>query len=62
MNSVKSMSDKFRVKLRVMAAGDQQLVMRAAFDDFSVLEHENLVGVTHGGKPVGDDEAGPPLE
>jgi hypothetical protein len=32
--------------------------MNALFYDFSSVQHQNPVGITHGGKPVGDDDAG----
>ena len=32
--------------------------MPAPFDDPAPVEHQDLVGVPHGGKPVGNDKAG----
>ena len=45
-----------------MAAASEKFVMRAALNDFSVLEHQNLMRVADRGKPMRDDEAGPPLK
>ena len=42
----------------VEAAAGQKFVMLAAFDDFSVVEDKNLVGVADGGEAVGYDKAG----
>ncbi len=36
----------------------QQAVVRAALDDLAVVDHQHLVGIADGGKPVGDHEAG----
>ena len=45
-----------------MAAASEKLVMGAALNDFAVLENQNLMRVADRGKPMGDDEAGPPLK
>ena len=41
-------------------AGEQGLV-RAAFDDFTMVEDEHLIGFTDGTQAMGDDEAGTTL-
>src|SRR5207244_11287162 len=46
----------FVVELPVPAALDEQLLVRAALDDFALLEHQNLVGALNGRQPVRDDE------
>ena len=56
------MPHKLVVQLRVMPAACQQFVVRAALDDFAVLQHQNLVRVPHGREPVRHDEAGAPRE
>lgn len=38
-----------------------KLLVRADFDDASVLHHHNLIGMTNRAQPVGDDEACAPL-
>src|SRR5207249_9973032 len=40
----------------------KQFLMSPALDDFSVLEHQDLVGVADSGKPVCNHETGPALE
>src|SRR5262245_41315750 len=47
------------VELPVAAAGRVELRVRAPFDDFAGLEHQNLVGAANRRKSVGDDEGGP---
>jgi hypothetical protein len=32
----------------------------AAFGDAALVEHDDLVGIDHGGEPVGNDDRGPP--
>src|SRR6266545_4047208 len=44
------------VQLAIPAVHREQLVVRPAFDDFAVLEDENLVGAADGREPVRDDE------
>ena len=36
-----------------------QLIVSAALDDFSVLQHDNAVGVADGGQAMGDDQSSP---
>ena len=43
---------------RVMAAQRQQVGMAAAFDDLAVIQHQDFVGIDHGGKPVRDHQRG----
>src|SRR2546430_7469114 len=57
-----SVSDKFLVELRIVAAASEKLVMRPPLNNFSALEHQNLMRVADRGKPMGDDEAGPALK
>ena len=46
-----------------MAAGDvDELVVGAGLGDVAALYHHDAVGVSYGGEPVGDDEAGAALE
>ena len=51
----------FVVELFVAAVVCEEFVMRAALDDFAVLEDENLVGTPDGGQAMGDDEGGAAL-
>ena len=44
------------VQLRVEPAGGHERVVRAALGDAAALEHEDLVGVAHGGDPVRHDD------
>ena len=32
--------------------------MASALDDLAMIQHQDLVGVDHGGKPVGDHQGG----
>src|SRR5262245_39772298 len=41
---------------RILAGAGQQVAMPAALGDAAVLQHDDLVGVDHGGEAVGDDE------
>src|SRR5579883_2495323 len=50
-----------RRELGELAALGDELAERALFDDSSVLEDENLVGIADCGEPVGDDERGAAL-
>src|ERR1700716_1625063 len=45
------------VHLRVKAAALEQLPMRSALDDASLIEDQDLVGVLHRGEAVRDDDA-----
>ena len=49
------------VELVVPALLFQQLIMAASFDDLPLFQHQDGLGVTHGGEAVGDDEDGPPI-
>ncbi len=35
-----------------------ELLVGALFDEAAVVEHEDEIGLSNGGEPVGDDEAG----
>ena len=48
------------VQLPVLAVLREKLIMRATFNNPSLLQHHNCVGVADGGKPVGDHEDGAP--
>src|SRR5215203_3020819 len=48
-----------RVQPVIAPVGPQQLFVRTALDDFTVLEHENLIGAADRRKPMGDHERGP---
>ena len=50
------------VEIGVEAALGDQAGMGAALDDPAVVDDEDLVGLAHGGEPVGDDQAGAPLQ
>lgn len=45
----------------VNSVAGEQRVMRAAFDNFTVVEDEHLIGLTDGAQAMGDDEAGATL-
>src|SRR5207245_4382434 len=51
----------FVVERAVAAAECDELGVRAALDDLSLLEHENLIGAANGRQPVRDDERRPAL-
>src|SRR6266568_4896039 len=53
---------KLLVKFRVVISAAKQFVVRAAFNDFSALQHQDLVGVSNRGKPVGNYKTGAALE
>src|SRR5213592_4563093 len=57
-----SVPRKLFVKPRIVASVAKQFLMSPALDDFSVLEHQDLVGVADSGKPVCNHETGPALE
>jgi hypothetical protein len=44
------------VERGIFAAAREQFVVRAAFDDASLFEHADEIGVAHGGDAVRDDE------
>src|SRR5436190_14095508 len=46
------------VELRVDAASRHQRVVRAALDDFCIVDHENRIGAADGAEVVRDDDAG----
>ena len=46
---------------RVGARGGQERLVGAALGNFSVLDDQDLVGVDHGGQPVGDDQHRRPM-
>src|SRR4029079_10532732 len=48
------------IKHRVQPVLGQQLLMRAALNDLSILDDENHVGAAHRGKPMRADDACPP--
>src|SRR5947208_14183076 len=43
---------------RIFSARHQQLLVGAAFDDATVIEDQNLIGMHNGGEPVCDDDGG----
>src|SRR6476619_2603687 len=43
---------------RIEAAAGEKLQVRALLDDLAMVEHDDVVGMDHGGEPVGDDERG----
>ena len=44
------------VQLVILAFLGQQFIVGAAFYDAAVFQHDNCIGVAHGGKPVCDDK------
>src|SRR5204863_549988 len=48
-------------QLREVPSRLDKLIELAAFDDASVLKHQNAIGVAHGGEPVRDHEGGASL-
>ena len=46
------------VEAGVVSVQGKQFVVAADFDDAAVVEHSDLVGVAHGGNPVGDEDGG----
>lgn len=48
------------VERGVQAVGGQQLAVRPVLDDLAGVQHDDTVGVLHGGQPVGDDQRGAP--
>ena len=50
------------VQARVEPAVVQQLLMRSLFVQFAVVQHDDAVGILHGGEAVGDDEGRPPAK
>src|ERR1041385_2711873 len=47
------------VELFVPAVGDEQLLMRAVFDNLAAFEHQNLIGAPNRRQPVRDHERRP---
>src|SRR5246127_218353 len=43
---------------RIFSAKRQQLLVGATFDDATVIEDQNLIGMHNGGEPVCDDDGG----
>src|ERR1043166_2709428 len=59
-------SRAFQIKLQLVQMGvklapGEQLVVSTALLDQPVLQHEDLISLAHGGKPMCDDEGRPPL-
>src|SRR4051812_15930637 len=50
-----------RGQRRVAATGEDQVLVRARLDHASVVEHDDLIGVADGRKPVRDRNRRPPL-
>src|ERR1700722_16136965 len=48
------------VKFAVSPGKRIQRSMRAALDDFSALDHQNLIGAANGGKAMSDHKCSPP--
>jgi len=46
-------------QIGIKTAPSEQLVMRSALMDSSLLQHQNLIGMPNCAQPMGDDEAGP---
>src|ERR1700676_2900382 len=42
----------FLIKVRIISATRQQIFMRAAFDDLSIAQNDNLVGLLHRGSAM----------
>src|SRR5689334_19145724 len=53
-----SLSDEFGVQVRVMAVPSHQVVMRAALRNLSMLQHKDLMSVSHGREPMRNDKGG----
>src|SRR5439155_23432943 len=51
----------FVIELTVSPALVEQFLVRASLNDFTLLEHQNLVGAAYRRQPVRDDERRPPL-
>src|SRR5262249_12058399 len=47
-----------RPQARIETATGAQLKVLALLDDLAMIEHDDVVGMDHGGKAVGDDERG----
>src|SRR5215218_4984754 len=54
-------SEPAAVEVGELAAAGEQLVRWAGLDDPAVLDHGDLVGLDHGGEPVGDHDGRPSL-
>ena len=50
-----------RHELRINTLGSDKLGVRTRLDDFSMVENENAMGIDHTGKPVRDNQCGPPF-
>ena len=50
-----------RVQVRVEAGGREQLRVTAPFQDATLGENEDVMGVADRRQPLGDDDQGPPL-
>src|SRR2546427_584262 len=46
------------IELRIMPAARPQFFVCALLNDLPLAEHQDPMGVAHGGKPVSNDEAG----
>src|SRR6185437_8924695 len=46
------------VELFVAAVGGEQLFMRAALNNFTSFQHQNLIGAANGGEPVCNNKGG----
>ena len=44
--------------LRIKPVLPEQFAMRAALDNFSLIHHQNLIGIHHGGQAVRDHQRG----
>ena len=49
------------VELEIAASQLEQRLMRAALQNSSIFDHQNLVGTANGGQPMGNDKRRPPL-
>ena len=48
-------------EIRISTPFCQQLGMRAFFNDCSMIEKHNLIGIANGGKAMSDHQCGPSL-
>ena len=49
------------VQVMIEPASIEQRLMRALFDNFSVVDHDDLISIADGAQPVRDHEAGAAL-
>ena len=56
-----SRAEEVAVKSGVRTIEGEEGFMRAAFDDFTVVEDEDLIRLSDGAQAMGDDEAGAAL-